>query len=234
MENHHSMSTKHSQPPALPPQNLLILGAGRFGRIAAQRLHKRFPAASFLVVDESSEKIQALTAAVPLPAIVEDGITFLEHTRIAEDLWIIPAIPVHVGYLWLRSQLAHRGSVEHLPVPGEIDGQVPNPFRGAHGTLYASYATFRCPDSCSEPAEICTHTGKPRLGNLFQDLGTLAAVDFSPHVIRSHQLCPGVGGYTGRQLQDLLQEVHSRPGRHLIATSCRCHAVINALAWAQS
>lgn len=227
----HSTQARQPQPPPSPPRNLLILGAGRFGRIAAERLQQRFPDASFLVVDKSPEKIEVLAAALSLPAKTEDSITFLGNTLVTADLWIIPAVPVHVGYLWLAAELAREGSVERLPVPVEIDRQVPNPLRVAGGTVYASYATFRCPDSCSEPAQLCTHTRKPRLGNLFQDLATLAAADFTPHVLRSWQLCPGVGGYTGGQLHQLLEDIHKTPGRHLIATSCRCHGVIDALAW---
>ncbi|MEE4608314.1 MAG: hypothetical protein V2L15_05450, partial [Desulfobacteraceae bacterium] len=38
-----------------PPSRLLILGAGRFGRLAAQRLGRRHPGAAITVVDQATE-----------------------------------------------------------------------------------------------------------------------------------------------------------------------------------
>jgi hypothetical protein len=48
-------------------------------------------------------------------------------------------------------------------------------------------------------------------------------------VIRIWQLAPGVGGFRGEQLHAAAGRIHARPGRWIIATSCRCHAVIDAL-----
>lgn len=216
---------------SLPPADLLILGAGKFGRIAATRIHQRYPQAALLVVDESAEKLGQLTASQAIPTRAMDALTFLAETQIDPERWIIPAVPVHVAYWWVQATLARTASVRRLPVPAVVDAQVPNPLRVPSGTVYASYATFRCPDSCSEPAELCTHTKQPRLGNLFSDLAAVTAPGFSTHVLRSVQLCPGVGGYTGIRLQRLLDEVGQNPGRHLIATSCRCHGVLDALEW---
>jgi hypothetical protein len=99
------------------------------------------------------------------------------------------------------------------------------------GTLYASYATFRCPDACNEPDELCTHTRQPRPGNLFEHLAGLHVTGYAVEVLRSWQLAPGVGGYQGAQLWKLLERVQQSRGRFLIATSCRCHAVIDVLSF---
>jgi hypothetical protein len=48
-------------------------------------------------------------------------------------------------------------------------------------------------------------------------------------VIRSWQLAPGVGGYRVAQLRASLERIERQPTKYLIATSCRCHAVIDAL-----
>ncbi|HIJ69047.1 MAG TPA: hypothetical protein HPP57_06055, partial [Deltaproteobacteria bacterium] len=114
---------------------------------------------------------------------------------------------------------------------GEVDSKLPNPIRVPSGTLYASFATFLCPDYCSEPEEICTHTGKERPGNLYEVFGGVLASGFDVAVLRSWQLAPGVGGYPGRSLRQLLAGIGSKPGRYLIATSCRCHGVMDALEW---
>jgi hypothetical protein len=148
-----------------------------------------------------------------------------------DDLWIIPAVPVHVGFEWVANELGKVAVVRRITVPGEVDSKVPNPVRGPAGTLYASFATFICPDHCSEPEEICTFTGKGRLGNLYDIFGAVSVSGFDAAVLRSWQLAPGVGGYPARSLRELLAGVYQKPGGYLLATSCRCHGVMDALEW---
>jgi hypothetical protein len=50
-------------------------------------------------------------------------------------------------------------------------------------------------------------------------------------VVRSWQLAPGVGGYPAKYLEERLHEVSRRAGTYLVATSCRCHGVIDLLSW---
>lgn len=211
------------------PQRITILGAGHFGQIACKRLIRRYPEAAFLVVDSRPEKLAEIEKSSGLTVLKAEGISFLHGVEADPHHWIIPAIPVHVAFLWLLHALQRDAHARALPVPSTVDGKVPNPYRVASGTLYCSFATFRCPDFCSEPAEICTHTKQPRLGNLYEALGRLELPDYVVRVVRSWQLAPGVGGYRSVQLQDLLEGIQGRQGRYLIATSCRCHAVIDAL-----
>jgi len=147
--------------------------------------------------------------------------------------WVIPAVPIHVAFEWLFNTLRKDENleVERLNVPEEADKQVPNPFRMSRETLYASFADFVCPDNCSEPADICTKTKEPRKGNLYEVLAKIDVSGFTPLVLRSHQLAPGVGGYTPESMNKLLHRVLETPGKYLIATSCRCHGVIDALSW---
>jgi len=59
--------------------------------------------------------------------------------------------------------------------------------------------------------------------------------NFESNVIRSRQLAPGVGGYSLETLLDLFEKIKKAmaPRRTiLISTSCRCHGVISALAFA--
>jgi hypothetical protein len=209
--------------------NLWILGAGHFGRIAARRLARRYPEANLLVVDSRREKLLDLKALPRLATRTEDATEFLQRQPLSAEQWIIPAIPVHVALLWLLHALEPDGLAKIHPVPAEVDALVPNPYRMPSGTLYASYATFRCPDACNEPDGLCTHTRQPRPGNLFEHLAALQVAGYAVEVLRSRQLAPGVGGYQGAQLWGLLERVRQQRGRFLIATSCRCHAVIDAL-----
>ncbi len=214
-----------------PPRLIRVLGAGRFGRLAAERLSRRFPDALLSITDRDAARVDEITHGLGIPGEVEECIQSISRIEQPDDLWLIPAVPVHVGFEWAINELNRFAEVRRLPVPGEVDSKLPNPIRVPSGTLYASFATFLCPDYCSEPEEICTHTGKQRPGNLYEVLGGVLAPGFDVAVLRSWQLAPGVGGYPGRSLRELLARIASKPGRYLVATSCRCHGVMDALEW---
>lgn len=224
-------SSSKTLPDFYPPKRIWILGAGKFGRIAVERLHKRYADARFLIIDRDEEKLNGIRNDFSLPIRVEDAVPFIVKTQLPEDAWIIPAVPVHMAFLWLLWSLKQSVNARAVPVPETVDGQVPNPQRVESGTVYTSFATFLCPDFCSEPDEICTYTKAPRPGNLFDLLAKVQAAGFDVVVMRSLQLAPGVGGYPGSHLWWLLDRVGQKEGSYLIATSCRCHGVIDALRW---
>jgi len=215
-----------------PPQKICIVGAGHFGYLAAQRLSRRFPEASFLVADQRKEKLERIERDFGLPVFAEDILAFPENPWVDDGTWIIPAVPIHFAFQWVLNDLKKTGRVERLPMPETVEAQIPNPYRAANGSLCASFATFICPDYCNEPDEICTYTKSPRQGNLFEELAKIKVPGFDTIVVRSWQLAPGVGGYP----QDCLKKVSEKiaentEGYYLIATSCRCHGVIDALKW---
>jgi hypothetical protein len=45
-------------------------------------------------------------------------------------------------------------------------------------------------------------------------------------VIRSHQLAPGVGGYTPQTLFAALNEIEAARGPVSLATACSCHGIL--------
>lgn len=182
------------------------------------------------MVDRDASRLQGVDAPSPVEKVQDDALTFL-NTLERPNLWIVPAVPIHVAWQWVLSRLQKVGSAHPLPVPAEMDHQVPNPLRIDGETLYASFAHFKCPDNCPEPDKICTFTGKPRPGILYRHLARVSVPGHSIHVLRSWQLAPGVGGYTLGHLHDILHAVEAVPGRHILATSCSCHAVLNGLAW---
>ncbi|HYA41360.1 MAG TPA: hypothetical protein VEF34_08660 [Syntrophobacteraceae bacterium] len=214
-----------------PPRRIKVLGAGRFGRLAAERLKLRFPDALVSVTDRCAARVDDIIRDLAIAGEVQDFIRSIGRIDAADDLWLIPAVPVHVGFEWVVSELEKVAKVRTISVPQEVDSKVPNPLRGPAGTLYASFATFICPDYCSEPEEICTFTGKGRLGNLYDIFGEVPAPGFDVAVLRSWQLAPGVGGYPARGLRELFAGIVLKPGRYLIATSCRCHGVMDGLEW---
>lgn len=218
-------------PEPFPPTRIWILGAGKFGAIAAKRLQQRFPSARFLVVDSDVAKLGRISDDLGLTVHVEDAVSFFNGADAPDDLWMVPAVPVHVVYEWMFSELGKIGRVEKTSVPHAVDAQVPNPYRVVSGTLYTSFATFICPDACNEPDGVCTFTKEPRPGNLFEVLNGIRLPEHSVVVVRSWQLAPGVGGVTMRTLREKLAELKAAPGLHLVATSCRCHGVIDGLEW---
>jgi len=212
----------------------LILGAGKFGRLALERLARQDDEASFLVVDESSQALVAARALFNnnrLHVVEAEAVAFL--LKFLKDDpgwdWTIPMVPVHVAFQWLwQGPLAGLGW-HPAEVPEALEKLAPHAQRGKQGELYLSRATQLCPDDCSEP-DFCPVTGESREVPLYVELAALKIPDFQVVVVPSRQLAPGVGGYPGAWLPALGQELTSLKGKVLIATACRCHGVVNALA----
>ncbi|HHP7236633.1 MAG TPA: potassium transporter [Desulfobacterales bacterium] len=212
-------------------KTIWILGAGRFGQIAIQRLHRKHPSAMLTVVDRHIQ-IPSADAAQGIDWINADAITFLAENLQPEKGrgpdWIIPAVPLHVAFEWICRRLESRFTVEKVDLPDTITKHLPNIIEGGPGTLYTSVADFICPDDCPEPAQICTHTGQPRPCTLYRELENFQQPGWKIVVVRSRQLLPGVGGYRPEALFQALQKVESASTPILLATACRCHAVVDA------
>ena len=209
-------------------ESFWILGAGHFGSLAAKRILQRKRNCNLLVVDHHEDALDDLRNE-PLQIIKQDAVDFLSSHSGAGHEWIIPAIPKHVAFSWLCRQLTKEGTVTPLAAPSVIDQQIPNPMRGKGGVLYTSFATFRCPDDCEEPDEMCSVTRERRKANLYELIQRIEVRGYKALVVRSHQLTPGVGGYQLSTLWRILEAARSSEKNILVATACRCHGVINAL-----
>jgi hypothetical protein len=210
-------------------EEIWIIGVGRFGYIAFQRLSETGKDRHFVLVDPLAEKLRQCKGATSTLEI-SDGMEFLEKYlqkgRIPD--WIIPALPLHLAAEWL---LLHLGPqrLRRVPLPSELEVLVPNPIRGPAGNLYVSHADFRCPQDCDEPRDICTITRNMRKQNMYDFLGSIHLKPFKSLNIRSHQLGPGIGGYRAEQLFELRKNVEQASGPVLLSTACRCHGVITGL-----
>ena len=208
------------------PTRFWIIGAGRFGKIAVERITLHIPGASLTVVDQRP----AMIGGAEISVIREDGIRWLSSmldTSAPVDM-VVPAIPVHVVSDWLKLNIQDKFDIHPIEIPDSWLSQMPNAIRGKAGQAYVSHADFICPDNCPEPEKICTHTGKPRPMDLFRLLGGLEFDDVLPIVIRSYQLLPGVGGIYPGDLLGLADIVRKNsPRRLMIATACRCHGVVD-------
>lgn len=203
-----------------------VIGAGRFGQIAVRRITNHISGAEIRVVDQCLPE-SGLENTIQIRA---DGVVWLKAMLSADipvDM-IIPAIPVHVAAGWIRLMLSDRYDIRSLAIPADWLAQLPHAMPGPPGQAYVSHADFICPDSCPEPADRCTYTGKPRPKDMFRLLAECQLDDVLPIVLRSHQLLPGVGGLLPADLISALK-LAERNYQHslMIATACRCHGVVD-------
>lgn len=210
----------------------LILGAGKFGRLALERLSALDAQAAFWVVDLRSQALAAARKLTSAPAqwVEAEAGAFLAGSwkNAGAWDWLIPAIPEHVVFSWLRQgPLAGRGWVV-LKAPAKLATLTPVAVRGREGELYLSRARHLCPDDCAEP-QVCPVTGEPRETPLYEELAALAIPGYRTAVVPSLQLAPGVGGFSPERLAVLAQDLAGRRGKVLVATACRCHGVVHAL-----
>jgi hypothetical protein len=206
-------------------ETIWIIGAGQFGMRAVTSLSRRYKNLKILLVDQDCEKLDQ-ASELDCITVHSDGVVYLEtHLKPSLSTWIVPAVPIHLVWEWCRRQLGP-DVLTPVNISSGIDGQLPHPMRGSNGEIYVSHADFICPINCSEPHDICTVTQQPRKQEMFKLLAKLRFKDFSSLVIQSHQLAPGVGGYSSEALFSLLKKIEGVKGPFLYSTACRCHGVI--------
>ncbi len=209
----------------------LILGAGKFGRLALQRLAQQDPAATFLVVDRDPEALAAVLG-LRIPGVL--GVQREAAAFLADYLregfpwdWLIPMVPVHVAWAWLLAGPLQ--GWQAAAVPAGLENLGPGSVRGPEGQVYLSRATHLCPDDCPEPDSVCPVSGESREVPLYAELAGLKLPGRGLKVIPSRQLAPGVGGYPPAALLALGRELAGGSGEIFIATACRCHGVVSGL-----
>ena len=209
--------------------SIWIIGAGRFGQLAASRICKEQTRCAVTLIDPDPVSITNLHAS-GVRHMKADGVAYLVERLDGTHKpdWIVPAAPVHVAYEWVRGKLSSDFSIDPLAMPSEAMKILPHPQPGGFGTLYVSNANWICPDDCPEPAAYCTFTGEAHPCTVYQKLQELSIGNYKSVVIRSRQLLPGVGGYTPNELYEALDSVQAAKTPLLLATACRCHGVINA------
>jgi hypothetical protein len=211
----------------------LILGAGKFGRLALKRLGRRDPKAEFLLVDKSpAALIEARRAAPgPVACVAQEAAAFLAAglRPPAPWDWLIPMVNLHVAYAWFRATPAGARGWETIPVPASLTALAPAGWRGPAGELYLSRAEHLCPDDCPEPEGACPVSGRAWAAPLCQALAATVVPGFLVLVIESRQLAPGVGGYPPGDLLEMARKLAPYTGQALIATACRCHGVVHGL-----
>jgi len=206
-----------------------IIGGGYFGQRTARIIRRKEANSKIIIVEKQSLVCKQLERSGFETKCME-GIRYLEASLVTQDHpdWIIPAIPVHVAFEWIKSKLTKRYNVHTIPIPHRLEAQLPNALQGDSGQRFISNADFICPDNCSEPEEICTYTGKPRPRILNDFLQQIKYSDFRSIVVCSQQLFAGIGGYSPPTLFEALSAVEMTPNPILLSTACRCHGVLDA------
>ena len=213
------------------PHTYLIIGCGHFGSRAAKKLLQKDPHSKIIVVDKSKKTLQKISR-LPIETAVSDGIIYLNQffSKGRKTDYIIPAVPLHLAFEFILSQLKPWGGKRKKIPP--ISG-LPNPVIGKTGDLYTSLANFFCPEDCPEPAQYCTTTQKKRSKPLYKILNDLEGA-FESRVIRSQQLGPGIGGFRPKALLDLLEDIIRKKKSGwtiLVSTASRCHGVTSAFSF---
>ena len=210
-------------------KHIWIIGAGRFGQKAISAMKERYPESAITVVDHCPKACEAISEP-GITTICMDGVSYLNHylTDADEPGWVIPVIPVHLVYEWIRMRLLPDISIAPVEIPENIRKSLPNVFSGNSGEIFVSNASFVCPENCSEPQDLCTHTRMPRKKSLYQAIAALSCNGFLNLVLQSEQLAPGIGGITPGALFNTLIAVQQFPESILLSTACRCHGVVQA------
>jgi hypothetical protein len=212
----------------IPEDAVFVIGAGHFGSRAARIISEK--GHSEVIVVDVDEKRLSQTNGLNVKKVAYDGIRFLvENThRLSDTSTVIPAIPKHVAFEWLRGSLEGSYEIRQITVPEKIIPDLPHTWPASEGSLLISYADFMCPEDCPEP-EYCTVTGERRDHPLYALVRQLNLEGFRVHVIRSRQLAPGLGGYPVRDLLEAARSVtHGKTGRWLLSTACKCHGIVTA------
>jgi hypothetical protein len=192
-------------------------------------LSRQHPDTEITVIEKDRNTCRQLKKQA-FDTVCLEGIRFLEQNLITTDTpdWIVPAIPLHVAYEWIKAKLSRNYDLRPLDIPAHLKKVLPNPFARDSGQLYISNADFICPENCSEPNEFCTVTGKPRPRILHQFLAEVRHKHFQSLALCSHQLAAGIGGYRPKALFDALGKIKASHNPVLLSTACRCHGVLNA------
>jgi hypothetical protein len=211
-------------------KSIWILGAGKFGLKAAKTMRRKISRTEITIIEKKSEICNQIEK-LDFKTVCMDGIEYLDQNLKGIDYpdWIIPAIPVHVAYEWVRLKIKGSYILKTILVPEGVIMSLPNVFKGKRCEIYMSIADFICPDNCHEPEDLCTHTGKPRPFTLYKKLESIKYNHFRSIVVRSRQLSPGVGGYSPEALfhaLDVINKASTIPV--LLSTACRCHGVMHA------
>lgn len=209
-------------------KKIIILGAGKFGTKAALSLKSRYNSALITVVDNNRSLLSQISEK-GINTVVSDAITFLLNylERDKKDVFIVPAVPIHVAFEWIKNKLSVDYEIETINICKKLKDMFVMSIVGKKGELYVSNADFICPDNCIEPSNICTYTQKPRPLIVNETLKNFKYKNYQSNVIFSRQAAPGAGGYNFDVLYSALYNIKKAETPVFLSTACKCHGVVH-------
>jgi hypothetical protein len=199
----------------------VVAGFGKFGRFAVERLRKARTGVGVLVLEQ--DPIRSRSVPPEARVILGEAVAVIaDSSELEPDDIIIPMVPFNLAAEYV---LRKRYGAEKAPLPEGLAALLPNPYVIDEFNLACSNADFLCPDDCAE-GELCTVTGQPRVP-LYDRISRISLPNCRILIQHSVQILPGVGGYSFAGLSELENQLGS--GRHLIATSCKCHAILTCV-----
>jgi hypothetical protein len=205
------------------PGKTVVIGGGRFGRIALERLRGKI---ALVVEPRPTPGLERFHIPIWRQGGIEASLEMLASQTPPQ--YLVPTLPLHLFGEWLRLSTP-RMQPKSLNITKDILKNIQSNTQCIDNMLYLSLADFICPDDCPEPANTCTVTGQARGLPLYQRIAALSSLGYKTAVIRSRQLAPGVGGLLVQDLLEMRQRIIDSPGDWIVATACRCHGVLQLL-----
>ena len=171
------------------------------------------------------------------------GIPFLEQIlEIRIPLYLLPIAPIHVMMELIKDYLSKQFPLIQIIThkPTISTGSFPTELFSLEikDTLYFSYAKWdeRCPENCPAPLDYCPVHQRKKPKAVREILETLKSQS-NLLSFESTQLAPGLGGINGASLfkeipfhvNNIKELKENEEYKLLIATSCRCHGVLDKL-----
>lgn len=207
----------------LTKNSFIILGYGKFGTLAHQRIAQAFKLARFTIVDKAGSKIQGMISESGEFIQEDAGEYLVRQLNCSGNPTVVPMTPFHLAAdVFLKANANLRKARLEI----NSDTLPPNWVKIDECNGYCSWATFMCPDNCPE-GYLCSVTKKPRKEPMHELLGKTILFGRPIRVIKSEQILPGVGGYKMKELEKALLEAPK--GKFALATGCKCHAIVTGI-----
>lgn len=230
---------------ATPLREVLILGGGKYGTIALERLREKAERITVVDIDpecRAKAHVDSVASAEEAPQgkrclVLGDGASYLSKLLERGDVpdFIVLTIPKNVMAALFISWVESMGMKAEYDTPSML--RIADRFPGEYviakdaifGVLVVSYAKgYTCLDGCQEP-EICPVSGLRRQRPMLDLVADAIEGDFV-RVFESRLLERDVGGVRGSEVFEAYKSFSAevRRGMRLaIGTACRCHGIVN-------
>jgi hypothetical protein len=213
--------------------SFLILGAGKFGKIALSYVKSQPNSPHILIIDKDFEKFQGEFRDFSKIVNMHEFSSTSKQRKfyIQKDISItselfkhlfpenfIPAVPIHaVAYIFqkLYSSLqplfplnTHISQYEWNEIIRSIPEQVILKQDPDNGIILLSWAKMDeiCPSDCIAPLNYCPHHHRNKTSTITEIVQQIKFSTINNLTLESHQVQPGLGMIYGKELKSILIE----------------------------